>query len=440
MENKEGYKKTELGWIPVEWEVKQLGEFVENLKGGAPLRPSDFTDNGFKVLPKKGVVAGGILNIDKNYQTFCSIEYASDNSNNIVDKEYLITTLRDLVPTGPSIGYIVKIISDEKFILAQGVYGLKTTENINNDYLIQFSNTKQYRKIMQTIMVGSTQVHIRNTDFLNVKLPLPPLPEQQKIASILTTVDDKISSIEAQIQQTEQLKKGLMAKLLTEGIGHTEFKDTEIGRIPKGWEVVTLQTLLDRKSILHHSDGNHGSLYPRSNEFITHGIPYIGANSIQNGRINLTKAKYLSEAMAATFKKGVAYNGDVLFASNATVGPVALLYLPYNYSILSTTLTLYRCDINQINNYYLFFYLSSALFTEQYLPLIKQTTRNQLPITAQRTLKIILPPFSEQQQIASILSSVDDKIDILQSKKSAYTTLKKGLMAKLLTGQMRVKI
>ena len=209
------FKDTEIGRIPKSWELRQIGEFVDKLKGGASLKPSDFISSGFKVLPKKGIVSGGLLKIDQNEQAFCSIEYANKNNSSVVNRDYLITTLRDLVPTGPSIGYIVKFNSNEKYLLAQGVYGFKIINNLDRDYLIQFSNTEKYRKIMKTIMVGSTQVHIRNKDFLSVNIILPPLPEQKQIASILSTVDDKIEILNSKKAEYQTLKKGLMAELLT---------------------------------------------------------------------------------------------------------------------------------------------------------------------------------------------------------------------------------
>ena len=95
------------------------------------------------------------------------------------------------------------------------------------------NNIKKLKKIS-----GQTAVPIINkTDFSNIKISLPPLEEQKKIAEILSTVDQKIDFVDKQIEETETLKKGLMQKLLTQGIGHSEFKDSEIGRIPVAWEV-----------------------------------------------------------------------------------------------------------------------------------------------------------------------------------------------------------
>ena len=76
-------------------------------------------------------------------------------------------------------------------------------------------------------------------------IPIPPLPEQQKIAAILSTVDEQISTTDKIIEKSKELKKGLMQKLFSEGIGHTEFKDTKVGRIPKDWEVIQLGELCE---------------------------------------------------------------------------------------------------------------------------------------------------------------------------------------------------
>jgi len=431
MDQREGYKKTKIGWIPEDWDFCKISDLTLEHKQGYYTK-DEYSGHGrylIRITDLKNPV------VDFTEMPQLPIDEKTYKQFKVEPGDFLFARsgaigrygiLDDQYPEAVFASYIIRFRFDGQKVL--------------NKYVGSFYESKFCLRQILSITQGSSNININANNIKSLNLPLPPLPEQKKIASILTTVDDKISSIENQIQQTEQLKKGLMEKLLTEGIGHTEFKDTKIGRMPEGWDVEILQSLIDKNIILKHIDGNHGSLYPRSNEFIEQGMPYIGANNILTGKINLKKAKYLSEERASTFKKGVAYNGDVLFASNATVGPVAMLKLPFSYTILSTTLTLYRCDTEQLNNYYLLFYLSSSLFVKQYLPLIKQTTRNQLPITAQRKLKIILPPPEEQKQIASILSTVDNKIEVLTQKKSEYQTLKKGLSQQLLTGQMRVKV
>lgn len=196
-----------------EWEEKTIGDFIKSHKGGAPLTPSDFvTKSEYEVIPKKAIGEGMWLKIEN--PTYCSEDFYNRNEQSLVDSTYLITTLRDLVPSGPNIGYIVKYKSEKKYILAQGVYGLKIKENLLSDFLIHFSNTKRYRKLVNAIMVGSTQVHIRNGEFFKVPINVPAnIKEQKKIASCLSSLDELIIAQAEKIEQLKQHKKGLMQGL-----------------------------------------------------------------------------------------------------------------------------------------------------------------------------------------------------------------------------------
>ena len=132
------FLKAKLGDIPDDWEYRKIEEFITEFRGGASLTPKDFINYGVKVLPKIGVVRGGILSVDSEKQQYCSKEFADDNPTSQVDKKYLVVVLRDLVPSGPSIGLTVKIPNNDVFVLAQGVYGIIIDENkLKSEYLIQ---------------------------------------------------------------------------------------------------------------------------------------------------------------------------------------------------------------------------------------------------------------------------------------------------------------
>tara|TARA_R110002012_G_scaffold299118_2_gene498020 strand:+ start:879 stop:2120 length:1242 start_codon:yes stop_codon:yes gene_type:complete len=184
-----------------------------------------------------------------------------------------------------------------------------------------------------------------------------------------------------------------------------------IENLPEKWKIYSLQELIDNNIILGHLDGNHGSLYPRKEEFIDKGVPYISANCIEGDSISFEKAKYLSFERAKQFKKGVAKNRDVLFAHNATVGPVALLDIEEDFIILGTSLTYYRCNEEFLKPEYLKHYLNSQIFENQYLEVMGQATRNQVPITKQRTFFHIVPPLPEQQRIVGKLNGLFENID-----------------------------
>ncbi len=143
------------------------------------------------------------------------------------------------------------------------------------------------------------------------------------------------------------------------------YKQTEVGVIPDEWEVETIGELVEGQTILGHLDGNHGELYPRSHEFKPYGVPYIGANDFDEGDVTFERCKFLSAERASKFRKGVAKDGDVLFAHNATVGPVALLRTSVPFVILSTTATYFRCNPAKLNNSYLKGALQSSHFVTQ---------------------------------------------------------------------------
>jgi len=211
------------------------------------------------------------------------------------------------------------------------------------------------------------------------------------------------------------------------------YKQTELGVIPKDWSICSIQGLINEKIIIDHLDGNHGELYPRSHEFKQYGVPYIAANNLVNGRVDFSGCKFLSENRASRFRKGIAKDGDVLFAHNATVGPVGLLRTELDYVILSTTATYFRCDQEKLLNSYLLYCLQSPLFVRQYSAVMSQSTRNQVPITAQRKFKIVLPPTKpEQTAIASALSDADTLIQSLSRLIAKKCQIKQGAMQTLL--------
>ncbi|MCR9289061.1 MAG: restriction endonuclease subunit S [Bacteroidetes bacterium] len=198
------------------------------------------------------------------------------------------------------------------------------------------------------------------------------------------------------------------------------------------WAKKGIQKLIDDNWIISHLDGNHGALYPKSNEFSDEGIPYISANDFVDGTVDFDRCKRLPLKRAKQFKKGIAKDGDILFAHNATVGPVAMLNTPLDFVILSTTATYFRCDNKKLLNNFLKHSLSSSYFIGQYTRVMSQSTRNQVPITTQRKFHLYVPKNKkEQQKIANTLTSLDTLIAAEKEKGDALQAHKKGLLQQL---------
>ncbi|MBN4057301.1 restriction endonuclease subunit S, partial [Pseudoalteromonas haloplanktis] len=185
---------------------------------------------------------------------------------------------------------------------------------------------------------------------------------------------------------------------------------------------------------------NHGGDYPRKNEFVESGVPYISAKCIRDGEVNMDLAKYLTEERAATLRKGIAKNNDVLFAHNATVGPVAILKTDEDKVILGTSLTYYRCNENYILPEYLAQYMITYEFVSQYSSIMRQSTRNQVPITKQREFIHVIPPIEKQHEVALKLAKLSSELNYLKTiynkKISALDELKASILQKAFSGEL----
>lgn len=256
-------------------------------------------------------------------------------------------------------------------------------------YVVKYMHLEKY-------FSDATIPHIYFRDYKTEEFNLHDKTEQREIVSTLKRIEAIISNRQEQLTKLDELVKARFVEMFGDPISN-----------PFGFKVKTLQKMIDDGTIMYHLDGNHGSDYPRNEEFVECGVPYISANCIVHNDVNLKLAKHLTEERASKLRKGIAQNGDVLFAHNATVGPVAILYTDDEKVILGTSLTAYRCDKERMVPDYLKAYMQSEGFVCQYTKDMKQTTRNQVPITAQRKFLFVIPPLSLQNQFAAFAAEVD---------------------------------
>jgi type I restriction enzyme S subunit len=264
---------------------------------------------------------------------------------------------------------------------------------------------------------GGTRSKLNQSDLKEIDLLIPPLPEQQKIASILTSVDDVIEKTQSQINKLLYLKKGTMNELLTKGIGHTEFVDGPLGKIPKGWEV---------KQLGETTEVINGRAY-KLTEWEETGTPVIRLQNLtQRGGDFYYSTMNLPD-------KQYCHKGDLLFMWSASFGPYIWWgdKAIYHYHIWKMV-----PKKGKIDKQFLYFYLQQK--TDEW----KKNTSGMamLHLTKQgiEETNVTIPPLSEQERIASILSSIDNNIEDKKRKLEQTKSLKKSLMQDLLTGKVRV--
>lgn len=178
------------------------------------------------------------------------------------------------------------------------------------------------------------------------------------------------------------------------------------------WKTYTVQELIDLSMIEEPKDGNHGNIHPKTSDYVPFGVPFIMANDLVNGKVDYINCSFISEEQANTLKKGFAHPGDVLITHKATIGRTAIVDKTFDTIILTPQVTYYRV-IKGISNLYLKYYFDSSVFQQIFANWAGSgSTRAYLGITAQKKLPIVLPPIEIQNKIASILGSLDDKIEL----------------------------
>ena len=160
---------------------------------------------------------------------------------------------------------------------------------------------------------------------LNYKFLIPPLPEQKKIASILTSVDEVIENTQKQIDKLQDLKKATMNELLTKGIGHTEFKDSELGRIPKGWIIAEFGDYFLKLS--------SGMTPSRSKpEYFNGNIPWVTSGELDYNIITSTRENISEQAVKDTnlkvYPPGTIFIAITGLEAAGTRGRCAILGVP----------------------------------------------------------------------------------------------------------------
>ena len=178
------------------------------------------------------------------------------------------------------------------------------------------------------------------------------------------------------------------------------------------WKEYTVQDLIDQGMLTEPMDGNHGSIHPKSSDYVSEGVPFIMANDLVNGVVDLINCSFISEKQAKTLKKGFAHPNDVLLTHKATIGRTAIVPNKYETIILTPQVTYYRV-LKGIDNRYLKYYFDSDFFQNTLRNWAGSgSTRAYIGITAQRKLPIILPPLNVQTKIATVLSLLDEKISL----------------------------
>ena len=425
----QGYKMTELGPLPEEWEVVRLGDVFEFSR-----KPNNLKINKDDLIPF--IPMEMISDTNQSIKSWEEKRYSEITSGSFVFKNDII-----IAKITPSFENGKQAILDKLPL----DYGYATTEiwalhpkneNVITQYLYYYLKVDPIRVNLAEKMEGSTgRQRLPKHVLENFALPLPPLPEQQKIAAVLSAVQEAKEKTEAVIDATKALKKSMMKHLFTYGpvspkeTENVPLKETEIGKVPEEWEVVRLGEVARGKI----TDGTH-----KTPKYIETGIPFITITNLVNGQIDFSKCKFISkEEHNSLIKRCMPEKDDVLLSKVGTLGLSAKVNVNYDFSIF-VQLALIKPKKEIINSEYLKHLLSSTQMQNQINTKSSQSTMKYIGVEKIANLNLPLPPLPTQQKIASILSAIDAKIEAEENRKKALDDLFKSLLHNLMTAKIRV--
>ncbi len=413
-----GYKQTEVGVIPDDWQVVKIESVFDFIKTYSNPR-SDLSNIGDIEYLHYGDIHTKYkyhLDFNKNILPKISfkklkskIEYAKNGDLFIADAS------EDYEGVGKSIEVVN--LHDKKVISGLHTFLLRDSgNNFVNIYKGFILCNKNVSRAIKVIATGSKVLGISKTNLAKLKIPLPPKSEQQKIADILTTWDEAIEKQTDLIQQKQQLKKGLMQQLLTGKTRFSEFDDD--------WQVVKL------RDILIISTGTSKSKY------IGVGNNYI----VDMGSIS--KYGKLQVSKKTNYANCFLKYGDLVMPKDDIgggniIGKVAFIDCDNKYVFGDH---IFRLESKGDDSLFLSYLINGFEVNKELKRKVTGSAQLGLNKKNVENEKINIPSIKEQQKIAQVLSLADDEITQLQNELALLKTQKQGLMQQLLTGQVRVKV
>ena len=403
------------------WPTRPLGNAGTWLSGGTPSKDNSAFWSGTVpwVSPKdmKAARIGDAIDHVSNA--------AVGNGTRLVPSDTLLMVVRGMILAHT---FPVALTTSE-VAFNQDIKALQAARDFLPDFLLYWLQSRAAEILKLTDVANHGTRRLPTERLFALETPVPPLPEQRKIAAILSAVDEVIEKTEAVIESLQALKKAMMQELLTRGLPgrHTRFKQTEIGEVPEGWEVVELGQVA--------TVGN-GSTPSRANDdyWIGGSIPWLPTGKV-NDVVVQEADEFVTEKALAECPIRLLPAGTILVAmigQGKTRGKVAYLALPacinQNFAYISPN--------KHLRSWFCFYYLHWKYETLRASG--RGSNQDALNCAIIRKFHLPLPPVHEQDAISNALASLHDAELKEYAVVGSLTVAKSALMSVLLSGELRV--
>jgi type I restriction enzyme, S subunit len=400
---KEGYKQTEVGVIPEDWEVDTIGQSMRLLNGRA-FRPIDWVDQGIPIIRIQN------LNDSDAQFNYCSADTKIEDKHRIEFGDIVFawsgtkgTSFGARIWTGLSgvlNQHIFKVIPDRRKLVPH--YAFLILLNVQEEIEKQAHGFK------------ASFVHVKKSDLIGVHLPIPSIPEQEAIAHTLSDINALIESLDRLLTKKRQIKQGAMQELLRSKDGWETTNLGSLGSFTKGSGVRKDQSLSGSLPCIRY-----GEIYTRHDDYIKHFYSWISSNvaetatRLKTGDLLFAGSGETKEAIG----KCVAFINDIEAYAG---GDIVILRLANS------------------NAQFMGYYLNTSPVVRQKASKGQGDAVVHIGANALASIQVTIPILEEQIEIANILSDMDAEIGSIESKLIKTRQLKQGMMHELLTGRIRL--
>ena len=407
------FKPSELGHIPAEWEVKSLGELWDDFRTGpfgSALHAQDYVTGGTPLINPMHIQDGRIcptsdMSVDKVTEQRLSIYRLS--------KDDIIIGRRGEMGRAALVGE-----EEAGWLCGTGCFFLRMKDVMSPDFVTRYLRTSTCISVLEGEAVGTTLVNLNQTILGRVNVPVPPLPEQRKIAAALSDVDEMIAALEKLIEKKRKIKTGAMQRLLA---GNT--------RLPGFKGVWVEKRLGDCGEWI-----GGGTPSTQNAEYWNGHIPWISSSDLEEGNVyHINKTRFISESAVRNSATSKCPQGALLIIARVGVGKVAIADKE-----LCTSQDFSNLVVEDKTDVRFLAYLLSVVMAR-----MKEATQGTsikgVSLEDMKALALILPPtLAEQKAIAKVLGDMDDEIAALEAELAKTRQLKQGMMQELLTGRVRL--
>ena len=398
--------------VPEGWEIKKLKSLCKKVIDNRGKTPS-LSDQGKPLIEINSIIGNKFPDLSK------VTKFVSDETFNTWFRNGHPEKGDVLVATVGNTG-VNCIVDFEEGVasIAQNLIGLRFVESIDCDFMYYNMNTSNHFSKVKSVVMGAVQPSLKVPHLLSFEYNIPPLPEQKKIAQILSTWDNAISATERLLENSQQRKKALMQQLLT---GKKRLPGFE-----GEWNVNKLEAVMKRIY--------GGGTPPREDISCWNGdLPWVTVKDLVSDRITGAQ-EHISDEGLRNSAANIVEKGNVIIATRMAVGRVVTCSVDV---AINQDLKAIIPNEKAVPDYifYWFKYKESEISK-----LGTGSTVKGIQLSDLKKLTFLTPPISEQKKIAEILTTADKEIDALQKRLGHLKQEKKALMQQLLTGKRRVQV